>query len=484
MSMTRRSSPGSIVLLLLLRAVAALGQPGTSPPNFVVLLADDLGYGDLSGYGHPTIATPRLDRLADEGIRLTSFYTSPICTPTRIELLTGRHAMRSGLYRVLYPPDQGGIPSSELTVAESLEERGYRTALIGKWHLGHSDVAYFPTQHGFDEYFGLIYSNDLTPPWNEAAPALRFYRGNQPLDGPVDQGTLTQRYTEEAVRFLRTNRQRPFFLYLAHSMPHFPVHASEAFRGTSPRGPYGDAVQEIDWSVGRILDTLHELGLDERTLVVFTSDNGPATTLGLQGGSPGPFAGGKGTSYEGGFRVPFIARWPGRIPAGRTSAEMATMMDLFPTFLKLAGAELPADRPIDGKDITPLLRGEGVSPHEAYHYLLGPLLEGVRVGPWKLRQGPEFPRFIRDLPRLVERTRTEGRAFAAAAFFDDLEVELYNVETDPGERLNVAGEHPEIVADLRRRMEAFGMDLKPGPAFLGWPVPGLRVPSLEAPEPR
>jgi uncharacterized sulfatase len=467
-----------IVSLALLLAAAACAQEAQQSPNFVLLLADDLGYGDLSSYGHPTISTPRIDRMAEEGLRLTSFYVSaPICTPTRISLLTGRYPMRSGLHRVIFPPDEAGIPSDEISLAEGLKGRGYRTAMVGKWHLGHADEALLPTRHGFDEYFGLLYSNDMTPPWMDTSEPMRLYRGVGPIPEPVDQTTLTMRYTHEAVRFIRSAGEEPFFLYLAYTMPHFPLHTAERFRGTSPRGLYGDVVAGIDWSVGRILETLREEGLEDNTLVIFTSDNGPATRLELDGGSAGPLRGGKSSTWEGGFRVPFIARWRGRIPSGGVSAEVATILDLFPTLLGLAGAQLPDDRPLDGKNIVGLLEGREGSPHEAFYYFLGPVLEAVRVGPWKLRRGTVGYQLLPTLPRIVRESGERGRCFTTTPFFPDLEVELYNLELDPSERFNVAADHPQLVDELGRRMEAFAAGLEPGPALLGWPIPGLRIPA-------
>jgi uncharacterized sulfatase len=479
-----RRNAWRLLCLPLLVAAVACGQQAPQPPNFVVLFADDLGYGDLSSYGHPTIRTPRLDRMAEEGIRLTSFYVSaPMCTPSRVSLLTGRYPMRSGLYRVIFPPDETGIPSSEITLPERLQDRGYRTAMVGKWHLGHAREGLFPTRNGFDEFFGLPYSNDMTPPWMETSQPIQLYRGVEPIDEPVDQTTLTVRYTEEAVHFIRSAGEGPFFLYLAYTMPHFPLHTAERFRGTSPRGLYGDVVAGIDWSVGRILDALREEGLEEDTLVVFTSDNGPAVTLGLDGGSPGPLRGAKGTSWEAGFRMPFIARWPGRIPPSQVSAEVATALDLFPTLLELAGAELPDDRPIDGRDMMGLLEGREGSPHDAFYYFLGPVLEAVRVGPWKLRRAVGWDEMLAATAAIMRQSREQGRCFPAATFFPESEIELYNVELDPSEQLNVAADHPELVEELSARMEAFAAELEPGPGVLAWPIPGHRFPATRPEQP-
>jgi arylsulfatase A-like enzyme len=428
-------------------------------PNIVVLLADDLGYGDLGCYGHPTIATPNLDRMAREGLRLTSFYAAPACTPSRAMLLTGRYAPLAGLPDVLGPDAARGIAERELTLAEALKGRGYRTLAIGKWHVGHAEPRHRPLANGFDAYFGLLYSNDMTPPWVETGRPLELWRDEGPIEHPVDQSSLTARYTDEAVRFIRKTGEEPFFLYLAYTFPHVPLHASERFRGRSRAGLYGDVVEEIDWSAGRIIEALREAGLEDRTLVIFTSDNGPWSNMPdrmfrgdivkkWDAGSAGLLRGAKGTTFEGGVRVPCIARWPGRIPGGRVSGEMASMMDLFATALALAGAVPPADRPIDGVDIRPLLSGTGPSPRRELLHFLGTRLEAVREGRWKLRA-----------PDLVE--PREGRR-------RDDGLELFDLEADPGERFNVAAAHPELVERLGRRMAAHAApgsptDPAPGP---------------------
>jgi len=424
----------------------------TVPPNFVLIFADDLGYGDLSSYGHPTIRTPNLDRMAVEGIRLTSFYAAaPACTPSRAALLTGRYAIRSGLVEVLGPDTEGGIPASEITLAEALKARGYRTAAIGKWHLG-SQGGYFPTEHGFDSYFGLLYSNDMMRPWVDTDRPLQLWRDTEPIEHPVQQNTLTERYTEEAERFIRASAGEPFFLYLAHSMPHVPLHTSERFRGTSRAGLYGDVIETIDWSTGRILQALREAGLEENTLVVFTSDNGPWMYMpdrmfreGLiqpwDAGTAGPLRGAKATTYEGGMRVPCIVYWPARIPPGQVTLELASTMDLYTTFLLLAGADVPGDRPVDGKDIMPMLESEGTSPHEYFYYMYPARLEALRDATWKLR------------------ITASGEGGAVVT-------ELFNLSVDPYERFNVADDNPDVVARLRAEMERFaaetGAVLAPG----------------------
>ena len=332
------------------------------PPNFVIIMADDLGYGDLGAYGSTLIKTPHLDRMAQEGVLLTNFYSSAnVCTAARGGLMTGRYPIRLALVNdVARPENEIHIAAEETTIAEALQGQGYRTALFGKWHLG-SRLEWSPLNNGFDEYFGLLHSNDMAP--------LQLYRGDNVVEAPVDQSTLTERYTEEAVRFIGENRERPFLLYIPHTFPHVPLHVSNRFSGQSAAGIYGDTVETIDWSVGEVLAALKANGLDENTLVVFTSDNGPWFE-----GSAGPFRDRKGSSWEGGLRVPFIARWPSVLPAGQKSDEPAMNIDLFPTLVGIAGGELPADRVIDGKDMLPLLRDGANSSHEALY-----LFDGDRI---------------------------------------------------------------------------------------------------------
>ncbi len=421
--------------------LACLGCKAQKPPNIVIILADDLGYGDLSTYGHPTIRTPRLDGMAHEGIKLSSFYVaSPACSPSRYALLTGRYPVRSDIVWALGPDEERGIADSEVTLAESLRERGYSTTAVGKWHLG-ARPRFFPTEHGFDSYFGLLYSNDMMPPWVATQRPLELWRDTVPIEYPVNQNTLTERYTEEAVAFIRASGDGPFFLYLAHSMPHVPLHVSERFRGRSAGGLYGDVIETIDWSTGRILDVLEEEGLAEHTLVIFTSDNGPWNEMPERmfregkiqpwdAGTAGPLRGSKATTWEGGVRVPFIARWPARIPAGQVSSELATTMDLYTTVIGIAGGVVPDDRPVDGYDILPLLTGTAGSPREVFFYSYPDRLDAVRDGEWKL---------------VVRRADPQG----------PVTLDLYNLKTDPYERFTVAQSHPEVVERLRRKMLDF-----------------------------
>lgn len=435
------------------------------PPNFVILFADDLGYGDLGCYGHPTIRTPHLDRMAREGLRLTQFYSAAeVCTPSRAALLTGRLPPRNGMCgrqrRVLFPNSRGGLPAEERTLAELLKEKGYATACIGKWHLGHLP-AYLPTQHGFDMYFGVPYSNDMdrvrSAPMGRAAllaPRIEYWniplmRDTQIIERPADQHTLTQRYAEEAVRFIRQHKDRPFFVYVPFTMPHVPLFASSSFAGHSRRGLFGDVVEELDAAVGRILDCLREEGLGNRTLVVFTSDNGPWLIQNEQGGSAGLLRDGKGSTWEGGMREPAIFWQPGTVPAGMVSAELASTLDLLPTLCKLAGVEPPSDRPLDGYDIRSVLTG-GASPRREMFYYRAYELMAVRLGPWKAhfltQTGYGQPEPVRHDPPL-----------------------LFHLEIDPSERFNVAEQHPEVLAEIKALVEKHRAGMQPAPSQLDDP---------------
>lgn len=417
-------------------------------PNFIIIFADDLGYGDLSCYGHPTIRTPHLDRMAAEGLRFTQFYTAAsVCTPSRAALLTGRLPIRNGMCgdrrRVLFPDSPGGLPESEMTIAEILREQGYRCGCFGKWHLGHLPQ-YLPTSNGFETYYGIPYSNDMdrlnmVGPAGRAAfrePQVEYWnvpllRGTEIVERPADQTTITRRYTEEAIKFVREHSGKPFFVYLPHNLPHVPLFRSPEFAGVSQRGLYGDVIEEIDWSVGEILKVLQETGLDQHTYVFFTSDNGPWLTYGDHGGSAGLLKDGKGCTWEGGMRVPAIGWGPGRIPGGRVTTDLATTMDLFVTCTKLAEGVLPADRTLDGYDLTALLHGTGPSPREIVYYYRNRELMALRYGPWKIHfftqgaYGPESQQRIPHDPPL-----------------------LFQLEIDPGEQFNVHMQHPEIVAQL------------------------------------
>lgn len=431
-------------------------------PNFVVIFADDLGYGDLACYGHPTIRTPHLDRMAREGLRFTQFYSAAeVCTPSRAALLTGRLPPRSGMCsnrrRVLFPGSEGGLPAQEVTIAELLREAGYATGCIGKWHLGHLSQ-YLPAAHGFDEYFGLPYSNDMdrvaTSPAGRAAflaPRSEYWnvpllRGTETIERPADQATLTRRYAEEAAKFIRAHRQHPFFLYVPHTMPHVPLFASDDFSGRSRRGLYGDVVEELDQAVGTILDTLRDEGLAEQSLVVFTSDNGPWLIQGEQGGSAGLLRDGKGSTWEGGMREPALVWRPGTVPAGVVSHELASTLDLLPTFARQAQVDLPADLVLDGYDISTALMGEP-GPREEMYFYRGYELMAVRVGPWKAhfqtQAGYGQPEPERHDPPL-----------------------LFHLEVDPSESYNVADKHPHVIQEIQALVQHHRAHLQPAPSQL------------------
>lgn len=410
-------------------------------PNIIVVFADDLGYGDLGCYGAPLIRTPNLDRMAAEGMRFTDFHCSAaICSPSRAGLLTGRYHIRMGINRVFFPQSQDGLDTSEICVARLLKEQGYATACIGKWHLGHLPQ-FLPMQHGFDSYFGLPYSNDMFVE-KRGDPPLPLMRGAEIIEQPADQTALVRRYTEEAVRFIGEHRDTPFFLYLPHNMPHVPLHVSEAFSGKSKGGLYGDVVEEIDWGIGEIRKALRENGVDENTLMIFTSDNGPWLVKGKDGGSAGPLRAGKGTTFEGGMRVPCVMRWPGQIAAGRVERSLACTLDFLPTFVRLAGGTPPADRVLDGEDIRPLLLGQGPRPSQEFHYFHQGEHQAYRSGKWKLKRP------------------FNGKIYGEPAEHGTL---LFDLEADPGEQHNLAEAQPERVKAMEQAMDAFWASLQPLP---------------------
>jgi len=443
---------------LFFSATAQADAPST-PPNIVIIYADDMGYADLSCYG-ASWKTPHLDQLAAEGIRFTDFYVAqPVCSASRTALLTGCYPNRLGIHGALGPNAKHGINADEMTLAELVKQKGYATAAIGKWHLGHLP-AFLPTRHGFDEYLGLPYSNDMWPYHPEARagtyPNLPLIDGDTIVDANVtaeDQAKLTAMYAARAVSFIEQCRSKPFFLYLAHSMPHVPIFAGEQFQGASKQGLYADVIQEIDWSVGEILAALRKQGLEQNTLVIFASDNGPWLSYGNHSGSAGPLREGKGTVWEGGVRVPCIARWPGRIPAGSICREPAMTIDLFPTIAKITGAELPPQK-IDGQNILPLLTAEpgAKCPQAAYffYYHVGEL-HAVRSGRWKLIL-PHAYRTMRD--------QAPGKDGIPGKYrMVKVQTELYDLENDPGESHECSADHPEIVQQLLTHVERTRADL-------------------------
>ncbi len=434
-------------------------------PNFVIIFCDDLGWGDLTCYGHPTIATPHLDRMAGEGTRMTQFYVaSSVCTPSRAALMTGRYPARTGMCgnrRVLFPDSVGGLQDSELTIAEMLKPLGYATGMVGKWHLGHLPQ-YLPTVHGFDSYFGIPYSNDMD---NVAPKEIRKNRGsfndpkieyfNVPLlsgttaagveqiERPADQNTITKRYAEKAVEFIRESSGKPFFLYLAHSLPHVPLFRHQSFAGHSRAGLYGDVIEEIDWSVGQVLNTLRELELDKKTMVVFTSDNGPWLVFGDQGGSAGPLRNGKGTTFEGGMRVPGVFWMPGSIPAGVTTTELGSTLDLLPTIASMAGATLPDDHQLDGYDLSAMLTGHQPSPRKSMFFYRDYRLMAVRHGRYKAHY-------------ITQDSYVPGSNQAT----DHDPPLVYDLHIDIGEKRNIAGQRPDVVAAIAKVTKEHQADMQ------------------------
>jgi arylsulfatase A-like enzyme len=413
-------------------STAASEQPHSgAKPNIILIFADDLGYGDLSCYGSQKIRTPRLDRMAAEGVRFTDFCVpANICTPSRAALLTGCYPQRCGLYMGISPkrPQHArlGLHPDEITLAELLKTRGYATMCIGKWHLGFTAM-FHPMEHGFDDYFGMPCNFHHDP---------RMWRRTEVIAKRADLATLTQQYTEVAVTFIRSSKNRPFFLYLPHTYPHTPIVPNPRFAGRSQAGVYGDVIEEIDWSVGEILDTLADLGIDKETLVLFASDNGPTPRAAQQYRSAGPLRGSKYVTEEGGHREPFIAWWPGKIPQGRVCRELITSMDLYPTIAELAGASLPADRVLDGRDIWPVVAGQpdAKSPHEVLFYYNCDNLQAVRWKNWKLH-----------MPRTPDMTPWWQKGKGIHSLERPL---LYELQSDIGERQDVASQHPDVVKKM------------------------------------
>ena len=455
-------------LFLLLFALCS-SLYAVSPPNIVLILADDLGYGDLACYGSAKLTTPHIDQMAEEGAKLTHFNCpAPFCAPTRASLMTGRYPFRCGMTRNPAPdgpPGSGSdavaLPKTEVTLAQVMKTAGYAAGMVGKWHLGHH-AGSLPTERGFDEYYGIPYSNDMRP--------VQVLDGTQVIEDPAVQATLTKRYTERALGFIERNATKPFFLYFAHAMPHKPLAASDAFYKKSGAGLYGDAVMELDWSVGQVLAKLKELGLDENTLVVFTSDNGATF-----GGSTGGLRGIKGSSYEGGYRVPCIARWPGHIAAGHVNEQPAVMMDLFATTLAVTGAKMPDDRVLDGHNILPLFTSDAKSPHDYIFGHQNERLATIRDARWKLHvlkpsighaavykpgedyvdpRGPDGVTILAPYEQAKPSEHPGVQTGDAAA-----PMQLFDLQKDPSEQHDVAAQHPDEVKRLLAAYEVVNKDV-------------------------
>ena len=410
-------------LFLLIQCFYSFGQK----PNIVYIFADDLGYGDLSCYGAKDINTPNIDQIAKKGIKFTEFYSaSSVCSPSRAALLTGRYPQRMGINTVFFSESFTGIPDKEITIPEILKEKGYATGIVGKWHLGHH-YQYLPLQQGFDEYFGIPYSNDME--------SVVYMRGNEVESYKVKQQYITKTYTKEAQKFITKNKDNSFFLYIAHSMPHVPLYASEEFIGTSKRGLYGDVVQELDWSVGQILKSLREHGILENTLIVFSSDNGPWLAMKEDGGSAGDLREGKTFTFDGGMKVPTVAMWKNRIPQGIINTEVASQMDWFPTIANITGSSIPKGLVIDGLDISKVLTDKGNRKNSDLLFLDGKQLQGYRSGQWKVKlpykgfRGNKWKQFVKAHDTL-----------------------LFNLNTDPGEKNNLFEKYPEKAKEILKEM--------------------------------
>ncbi len=483
-------------LLLWLLAPCALLR--ATPPNIVLIVTDDMGYADMGTQGAAGFATPHLDRMAAEGTRFTHFYVpQAVCTASRAGFLSGCYPNRIGLQGAFNHTSRDGIHGDEWLLPEMLKDLGYATAGMGKWHLG-TRLKFHPMRNGFDEWLGIPYSNDNSkyhPSLAAAMPPLPFYDGEEIVELDPDQAQFTRRFTERAVDFVERHRDQPFFLYLPQVMPHVPIFASEQFKGRSLAGLYGDVMEELDWSVGEVLAVLRRLNLDEKTLVIFFSDNGPFLSYGEHAGSAAPLREGKLTTFEGGVRVPCLMRWPGRVPAGRVATEPVMAIDLLPTLTELVGGKAPAAR-IDGRSFKSLLLGEtdAASPHEALFFYSGTALQAVRSGPWKLHfahpyitpagepgRGGKPSNFGKLAPTSITQSGVEGIATRHGYRIEQLELSLFNLDDDPGERDNLAARHPDIVRRLSGLAETIRADL--GDSLTNTPGSGLRPAGRDDSEP-
>ena len=444
-----------LLLLAVWSCVSLSAKTGTNPPNVVVIFMDDMAYADIGPFGAKAYPTPHLDRMAKEGRKFTDFYvTQAVCSASRAGLLTGCYNVRVGILGALGPKSTHGLNPKEITLAELCKQRGYATACFGKWHLGHHQK-FLPLQHGFDEYFGIPYSNDMWPyhpgvrhlPMAERLkkwPHLPLIEGNKIINPTVtgkDQEQITTQLTERSVQFIEKNKDKPFFLYVPHPMVHVPLYVSDKFKGKSKAGLFGDVMMEIDWSVGQILETLRKHQLDKNTLVIFTSDNGPWLSYGDHAGAAGPLREGKGTMFDGGCRESALMWWPGTIPAGSECTTPAMTIDLLPTVAELIGARLPK-HPIDGKSIVKLLKGTSdTSPHEAYYFYYGRQLQAIRMGKWKLH----FPHGYRTMAGRPGGTGGIPTRYSQAK----IGLALFDMEKDIGETTDVKAKHPDIVKQLQ-----------------------------------
>lgn len=445
------------VSLMVLRAQPAAAAQPHRLPNVVLIYMDDMGWADIGPFGAKGYETPNIDRMAKEGTKFTSFYSAEcVCSASRAAIMTGCYPPRVGFPGVIFPHSKIGISDHETTLAQIFKQKNYRTMIIGKWHLGDS-YKFLPLQHGFDEYFGLPYSNDMTPELHSKYPPLPLYEGNKVVKtiSLKDQDHLTTWYTEHAVKFIKENKDRPFFLYLPHSMVHIPIHCSDKFRGKTKRGLFGDVMEEVDWSVGQVLDTIKQCGIDDNTLVIFCADNGPWLCYGDHAGSAGPLREGKMTSWDGGVREPTLMRWPGHIPAGRVCDEPLCTIDILPTVAKLIGATLP-DHKIDGLDISSVITNQpdAHSPHDAIYFYRNHDLEAVRAGKWKL----ELPRKYASLNGRPGGTGGKHVPYAHLK----TPLALYDLSTDIGEHHNVAEQYPDVVKKLMVGVQAMRHELGDG----------------------
>lgn len=475
------------ILLFLLLTFAGLVQG--QQPNIILIFADDLGYADVGCYGSTDIRTPNIDRLAKQGTKFTSFYVAqPVCTASRAALFTGSYPNRVGMAGALNHLSKTGLHTGERLLSELIHDQGYATAAFGKWHLGNQNP-FWPTSRGFDQFFGIPYSNDNGPlhPVPKGIPALPLYDREKIIELDPDQSQFTRRITEHSVDFIRQNKNKPFFLYIPHVMPHVPIFASDKFKGKSRRGLYGDVVEELDWSVGEIAKVVSELGIAKKTLILFASDNGPFLSYGEHAGSANPFREGKLTTFEGGVRVPFIASWPGKIPKGKVSSEMITSMDLYVILSKMAGAKIPEYR-IDGQDLTPVVMGvSGAKGRDVFWYYSGNELHAVRKGKWKLHVPHEYltvaaepgnngkpSNWANMKPLSHEVSGIKGIASRHGYRVENIELSLFDLEKDPGESVNLAAKNPAVVKELMQVVAEAKADL--GDALTSTPAKNARPP--------